>query len=119
MSYDLEIAVRVAGGEDDTYVTIKRPIYQSPTYNLGKMFRVAMGWDFRQGQYYNCEEVIPFIKHGITELMNHPEKYRQYEPKNKWGTVEGAARALISLINCIEETSDDYQILCRLLYVRW
>lgn len=46
MSYDLEILAKIESGD---YICIAEPRYSSPTYNLGKMFRVAMDWDFDQG----------------------------------------------------------------------
>ena len=40
MSYDLEILAKIENGD---YICIAEPKYSSPTYNLGKMFRVAYG----------------------------------------------------------------------------
>lgn len=37
------------------------------------------------------------VRHGIEELILHPEKYKEYEPANGWGTVESAIRALKSI----------------------
>lgn len=37
MSYDIRICVKVEG--IDKYADIARPEYDSPTYNLGEMFR--------------------------------------------------------------------------------
>ena len=39
MSYDLEILAKIENGQ---YIRIAEPRYSSPTYNLGKMFRIAM-----------------------------------------------------------------------------
>lgn len=63
MSYDLRIAVKVDGC--DKFAGIAEPEYSSPTYNLGKMFRACTGWDYKQGEYYRCSEVIGNIKKGI------------------------------------------------------
>lgn len=60
MSYDLRIAVKVDGC--DKFAGIAEPEYSSPTYNLGKMFRACTGWDYKQGEYYRCSEVIGNIK---------------------------------------------------------
>lgn len=32
-------------------------------------------------------DVIPYIEHGVKELTEHPDKYKKYESKNRWGTV--------------------------------
>lgn len=94
MSYDLEILAKIENGQ---YIRIAEPRYSSPTYNLGKMFRNAMDWDFDQGAIYNVADIFENIKRGITELERQPEKYVQYEPENRWGTVSGALEVLKSL----------------------
>ncbi|MFS9197119.1 hypothetical protein [Streptococcus parasanguinis] len=55
------------------------------------------------------------IQRGITELEKQPEKYVQYEPANKWGTVSGALKVLKSLKECILEQDID----TKYLYMRW
>ena len=112
MSYDLEILVKTENGN---YICIDEPRHNSPTYNLGKMFRVAMDWDFKQGAIYNVADIFKNLQRGISELERHPEKYAQYEPENKWGTVESALDDLKSLRDCILEQD----IETKYLYVRW
>lgn len=112
MSYDLEILAKIENGQ---YICIGEPKYSSPTYNLGKMFRVAMDWDFDQGTIYNVADIFENIKRGIAELEQHPEKYVQYEPENKWGTVNNALDVLRTLRDCILEQDID----TKYLYVRW
>lgn len=115
MSYDLRIGVKVEGlGK---IVEVARPTYDSPTYNLGKMFRACTGWDFKQGEWYNCGDVIGKITDGITNLITDPTYYRKYEPENKFGTVENAVTVLESLRDCIYETTEDVPLLY--LWVRW
>jgi hypothetical protein len=112
MSYDLEILAKIENGD---YICIAEPKYSSPTYNLGKMFRVSMNWDFKQGTIYNVAQIFENIQRGISELEQHPKKYAQYEPKNKWGTVSSALEDLRSLRDCILEQDID----AKYLYVRW
>ena len=112
MSYDLEILAKIENGQ---YVRIAEPRYSSPTYNLGKMFRVAMDWDFDQGTIYNVADIFENIQRGIAELERQPEKYVQYEPENKWGTVSSALEDLRSLRDCILRQDID----TKYLYVRW
>lgn len=112
MSYDLEILVKIENGD---YICIAESEYSSPTYNLGTMFRKAMRWDFKQGVVYNIDEIFENIESGISELERFPEKYVQYEPENKWGTVNGALEVLKSLKNCILEQDIDIKYL----YMRW
>ena len=112
MSYDLEILAKIENGD---YICIAEPEYSSPTYNLGTMFRKAMKWDFKQGVIYNIADVSNNIQRGISELELYPEKYVQYEPENKWGTVNGALKVLKSLKECILEQDIDIKYL----YMRW
>ena len=112
MSYDLEILVKIENGD---YICIAEPKYSSPTYNLGTMFRKAMKWDFKQDVVYNIDKIFENIECGISELERFPEKYVQYEPENKWGTVNGALKSLKSLKNCILEQDIDIKYL----YMRW
>lgn len=120
MSYDIRLGVKVEG--TDIIAVIAAPEYSSPTYNLGDMFRACMGWDFKQGEWYNVSEVLPNILKGITELSMYPKKYREYEPDNGWGTVKTALSALQSLAECISEQNDGsawQDIPYEHLWLRW
>ena len=122
MSYDIRLAVKVEGAED-CYAVIAEPEYHSPTYNLGTMFRRAMGFDFKQGTWYRVDEILPFIERGIHELQFNKKKYTQYVPENGWGTMDGALKALESLRECIShEVNGDWswnKIPIECLYVSW
>ncbi|MFS9004902.1 hypothetical protein QM951_02035 [Streptococcus oralis] len=112
MSYDLEILAKIENGQ---HICIDEPKHRSPTYNLGKMFRAAMDWDFDQGTIYNVADIFENIQRGIAELERQPEKYVQYEPENKWGTVSSALEDLRSLRDCILGQDID----TKYLYMRW
>ena len=112
MSYDLEILVKIENGD---YICIDEPKRNSPTYNLGRMFRVVMDWDFEQRTIYNVAQIFENIQRGISELEQNSEMYVQYEPKNKWGTTNSALEDLKSLRDCIVEQDIDKKYL----YVRW
>ena len=99
MSYDLRIGVKVA--DTDIIAVIDEPEYDSPTYNLGKMFRECTGWNFKQGEWYRVSEVLPLIEHGVKELTINRKQYKQYDAPNGWGTTESALEALTSLRDCI------------------
>lgn len=115
MSYDLGIAVKVDGCEK--FAEIAVPEYRSPTYNLGKMFRVCTGWNFKQGEYYRCSDVIGNIEKGIRELRTRKERYKQYEPENGWGTIPSALNTLEKLRDCIYEQAEEIPL--EHLYVSW
>lgn len=115
MSYDLRVCVKVEGC--DKYANIAYPEYDSPTYNLGKMFRACMDWDFEQGERYKCDFALERINHGITELVSNHEKYKQYNPPNGWGDIDSAIRDLKSARDCILECAEDIPLDC--LYFSW
>jgi len=126
MSYDLRIAVKVDGAEKgNEYAVIAEPEFHSPTYNIGKMFRKCMGWDFKQGEYYRVSDVYQNIVRGILNLREHEEEYEKYNSPNGWGTTESALKALESLKQCIDDIEDPYgwsgwnTFPKNLLYVAW
>lgn len=125
MSYDIAIHVRAEGC--DAYPIIARPEYDTPTYNLGKLFRACMDWDYSQSEkdeegnwhtvYYPCDFVIERVEHGIEELILNTDKYTQYEPSNGWGSLDNALICLLSLRKCIYEQSEEIPMNC--LYMSW
>lgn len=119
MSYDLRLGVRTVetNNNRENIVVVAAPELDSPTYNLGTMFRIAMDWDFNQGEWYKVSDVIYNIRSGRDALAMNPERFRKYEPENKWGTVEAAIECLDSLILCINETSEDWPL--NALWLRW
>ena len=108
MSYDIRIAVKL--DKFDKFVNIGAPEYDSPTYNLRDMFVACMDWDYSQGEYYKCTDVLPKVERGIKELHTKPMVYDAYNPTNGWGSREGAIRVLESLRKCILEKSEDIPI---------
>jgi hypothetical protein len=110
MSYDIRFCVRTTEPnlDGDRFVIVHTPEYYSPTYNYSKMFRACMGWDYEtywrdddgiaRRKYYHMPDVLPKLRRGLAELENRPEFYRQFEPENKWGTVEGAIKCIRSWI---------------------
>lgn len=122
MSYDIRIGVKVDGAED-LYAVIARPEYDSPTYNLGAMFRKCTGWDFKQGEWYKAKDVIQLIDHGRIELILHEKEYKKYEDPDGWGTAKQARNVLESLLDCIIEqnsgTWTENQIPLDCLYIKW
>lgn len=104
MSYDLRIGVKVEG--TDIIAVVAEPERNSPTYNIGDLFRKCMEWDFRQSEWYSVAEIYPKIQRGLAELIAYPNKYKKYESPNGWGTISSAIEALKSLKDCIDELSE-------------
>lgn len=104
---------------DEKYVEIGIPEYDSPTYNLRDMFVACMNWDYDQGKYYRCSEVIKRVKHGISNLAYHREEFIQYNAPNGWGTIDDAFDCLSSLKTSIYNVSEEYDLPLEHLYMRW
>ena len=125
MSYDIRLGVKVAGAPDDCYAEIMSPRYDSPTYNLGKMFRACTGWDYKQGKWYKVSEVLPLIEHGVHELRFNSKEYQKYTPENGWGSLGGALETLESMLECIRRNTGDDEmwsvndIPIDCLYIKW
>ena len=128
MSYDLRIAVKVAGTPkgEELYAVIDEPDLSSPTYNLGKMFRACTGWNYEHGKWYKVSDVYAKIERGILELTYNEQKYLPMNPENGWGDTKDALRALESLKECIDGIENPHGcyggwnvIPKGLLYVAW
>lgn len=125
MSYDIAINVKVEGC--GKYAEIAIPEYSSPTYNLGKMFRACMDWDYSTSEkdkngvyqkcYYPCDFVIERVEHGIRELRTKPKEYKKYNSPNGWGNLQDALMVLEALRLCIYEEAEEIPLNC--LYMNW
>jgi len=115
MSYDLRVAVKIEGY--DGYADIATPDYDDPTYNLSKMFRACMDWEYKQGEYYPCSEYAEKLVTGIDRLTHSRELYEKYNPQNGWGNIDSAIEALRSWWSCIQEQAEEIPI--EHLYMRW
>ena len=96
MSYDIAFKVKVEGV--DQYVDVGE-CSANVTWNVRKMIEVATGLPWiNEANNGLCVDVIPQIKKGYSELLNYPEKYKQYEAENGWGTVDGTLRFFKQII---------------------
>lgn len=117
MSYDVRFGVKV-DGMNGHIVVIDEPAYSSPTYNLRKMFVACMEWDYSQGEWYNCTDVLPKFQRGLYELRFNREHYKQYNPPNGWGSIDSAIKFMESVVRKIEDLTW-YEIPLEHLWMRW
>ena len=86
MSYDISFKVKIEGV--DRYVEIGE-CYANTTWNVREMIVKSTGLEWKNCENNGlCKDVIPRIEKGYNELTYNPEKYKKYEAKNGWGTVE-------------------------------
>lgn len=112
MSYDIQFKVKVQGLEYDRYVDVGE-CTANVTWNLREMIVKSTGLEWKNEESNGlCIDVIPKIIHGYSELSNFPEKYKQYESPNGWGTIEGCKNFFLTIIRewdafCEDSWTDD------------
>lgn len=66
------------------------------THNLGKMADEAglyeALWRPEEFGYKLAKDLIHPLAWGLAELVRSPEKYKQFNPENGWGSYEGLVR---------------------------
>jgi len=111
MSYDISFKAKVEG--TDTYIIVGE-CYANITWNVGKMIRASTGLEWRNGGNNGlCSEVIPCIGRGYTELLTYPEKYKQYEASNGWGTLGSTKRFFRDILDAWDKLKESAPELAR------
>lgn len=88
MSYDIGFKVKVEGVD---YWVEPMDCCANVTWNIREMIEKSTGLPWlNEDNNGLCIDVIPHIEHGIKELTERTDKYKKYEAKNGWGTVESA-----------------------------
>ena len=101
MSYDIHFKVKVEG--IDEYVEVGA-CNANTTYNVREMIVKSTGLPWHNCANNGlCKDVIPHIEKGWGELNRYPEKYKQYEASNGWGTVESTKRFFSYIISAWED----------------
>lgn len=122
-SEELQKAFEELGGESgiyaDAYNDLAENFHRIPAADVEPVRPTGhcTGWDYKQGEYYKCSDVIGNIEKGVKELRANKAQYKQYEPENGWGTVASAVVALENLRDCIYEQAEEIPLDC--LYVTW
>ena len=96
MSYDIDFRVKVEGIDRSLSVG---NCEANITWNVRKIITLSTGLPWLNEENNGlCKDVIPHIEQGLEELKRHPEKYKQYEAANGWGTVQGTIRFFENII---------------------
>ena len=106
MSYDIQFCVKAEGVDDwvnTGYTTA------NITWNVRDIITKSTGLEWNnEANNGLCSEVMPKIKAGRDELIKNGMKYKKYEPKNGWGSVENT-------IDFFDELLKDW---CIMQYIR-
>lgn len=101
MSYDISFKVKVEGV--DAYVDVG-DCCANITWNVRKIIELSTGlpWN-NEANNGLCVDVIPKIANGLLELQANPRKYKPYEAKNGWGTVDGTKHFFRKILDAWDE----------------
>lgn len=89
MSYDVHFCVREKN--TDELITIGES--SNITWNVRELIYQSSGWDIKnEASNGLAKDIIPMMVKGRSELQMFPEKYKQYESPNGWGTIQGVMR---------------------------
>lgn len=100
MSYDVSLKVKVEG--IDKFVEIEDG--GNITWNVRELIAKSSGWEIKNmDNNGTAEEIGKMIEMGIKNLTKNPEKYRQYEAENGWGTIEGTLNFYRNLLEACKK----------------
>lgn len=98
MSYDIRFKVKVEG--IDQYVIVG-DCDANTTWNVREMIVKSTGLEWRNCDNNGlCKDIMPYIERGLGELTQYPEKYKQYEASNGWGTVKSTIHFFNRILQC-------------------
>ena len=94
MSYDIYFKAR----NSNNFPTLNVHV-ANITRNLGEMIVESTGLEWRNDENNGLvKDIIPSIRKGLAELIEHPEKYKQYEDPVWWGTIKHCKRFFSEII---------------------
>ena len=106
MSYDISFKVKIKGTEtyyDTAYC------HANITWNVRKIIELSTGLEWiNEANNGLCADIIPKIEKGLLELEYNAKKYKKYEDKDGWGTVDGTKRFFAEILDDWEEFVSDY-----------
>ena len=93
------------------------------THNLGKMaaqVRLSNGhtlyqvlWRPEEIDIEYAGEIIRWLEEGLSMLLSDPEKYKEYNPENGWGSYEGLVQFVEEYIKACVANADAKIETCR------
>ena len=96
MGYDISFKAKLDGADQWVYVGDD---WINHTSNTAAMIKEVCGSYPSEWDGIGCAELAPVLDAGIKELLQHSQRYRQFEPSNGWGTVESTTDFLIRILN--------------------
>jgi hypothetical protein len=87
------------------------------THNLNKM-AIAAGiyeylWRPEEINITTAKELIDPLREGLHDLKMNPDKYKEYNPENGWGTYEGLVNFVSKYLNACYDFPEATIEVCR------
>ena len=80
------------------------------THNLGPMAEEAglymHLWRPEELGLTKASQLIPTLRAGLRELLDHPDRFREFNPENGWGTYEGLVEFVTEYLAACEANPD-------------
>lgn len=110
MSYDISFKAKLEGVNQWVYVGDD---WINHTSNTAAMIKEVCGSYPSQWNGKRCSDMLPVLTDAIKELQLNSDKYRCFEPDNKWGTVETTISFLDRIcVNCAKYPSAILEVSC-------
>lgn len=107
MSYDISFRVKVEGV--DKWIPVGY-CEANTTWNVREMIVKSTGLEWKNEDDNGLvKDIIPSIYKGMYELTNFPNKYKEYEAENGWGTIESTIKFFRTIIDDWEAFKSDYE----------
>ena len=98
MSYDVSFKAKLEGADQWVYVGDD---WINHTSNTAAMIKEVCGSYPSEWNGKRCADMYPVLMQGASLLVRYPQRYRQFEPDNHWGTVGTTAEFLMKIAdNC-------------------
>jgi len=80
------------------------------THNLGNMARAAgiyePLWRPAENGFLKANQLVNVLRDGLKVLTENPDKFREYNPHNGWGTYDGLVRFVTDYLAACEKYPD-------------
>lgn len=96
MSYDVDLEIDT-GGPEPAWVWSR-----NHTSNTSRMWATA-GCDLAEFDGKPASELAPVLGSAISVMEADPDRFRQMEPANRWGTYETTMEFLVAIYNACGE----------------
>lgn len=96
MSYDISLYMNIdTGAPEPTHIGLAE--VGNYTSNVAPMWTDALGHSLSEFKEKNAGESLPALERAVATLEADPAKYEAMNPKNGWGSYEGALNYLRQL----------------------